>query len=62
MLASEQVELLNINHPDKKTRGDKAKYGAMKSVMLKVLPVAQPGMTIEALRDEVLPKLPSAVF
>ena len=62
MPTSGKIEILNVNHPSKKSSGDKTKYTAMKSAILMVLPAGAPGITIEELRDELLPKLPDAAF
>jgi hypothetical protein len=58
----EIVTVQNVNVPGYKHRVDAAKYAAMKTALLKVLPKKLPGLTQTQMRDAVLPHLPAATF
>ena len=57
-----QVEVENVNVPGLKTNVDAAKYNAMKTAFLKVLPKKSPGLTQKEIRISVVPHLPEALF
>ena len=59
---SDKVEVENPNSPGRTTRVDAAKYGAMKSALLAVLPAAAPGPTVAAAKAALLPLLPQDLF
>lgn len=58
----ERVRIENVNHPGKSTPVDGAKYRAMRSALLEVLPGATPGFTENQMREAVTPKLPEDLF
>lgn len=56
------VEVQNVVSPGHITRVDAAKYDAMKTAMLAVLPKAAPGMTPADIKIALVPKLPQDLF
>ena len=61
-MSKPSIEIENVNHPGKRTRADSAMYGAMRLAMLRALPPAAPGLTVNELSAAVLPHLPEALF
>lgn len=59
---SDKVEVENPNSPGRTTRVDAAKYGAMKTALLAVLPAAAPGLTVAAAKADLLELLPQDLF
>lgn len=59
---SDKVEVENPNSPGRTTRVDAAKYGAMKTALLAVLPAAAPGLTVAAAKAALLELLPQDLF
>ncbi|HLJ62085.1 MAG TPA: hypothetical protein VKZ50_20370 [bacterium] len=59
---SAQVEIENVNHPGRVTRGDAAAHEAMKRAILKILPKARPGLTVAEIQERVMAHLPEALF
>jgi len=59
---SDKVEVENPNSPGRTTRVDAAKYGAMKTALLAVLPAAAPGLTVAAAKADLLALLPQDLF
>jgi len=59
---SDKVEVENPNSPGRTTRVDAAKYGAMKTALLAVLPPDAPGLTVAAAKAALLPQLPDDLF
>ena len=59
---SDKVEVENPNSPGRTSRVDAAKYGAMKTALLAVLPGEAPGLTVAAAKAALLPKLPGDLF
>ena len=62
MAKGPQIEVENFISPGSRHRVDAAKYEAMKTAMLAVLPDAAPGMTVAAIKPLVVPLLPEALF
>lgn len=56
------VMIQNINVPGRSSRVDAAKYEAMRSALMKILPVKPPGLTQAEMFAAVLPHLPAALF
>ena len=52
----------NINTPGRTERVNTAKYTAMRTAMLAVLPEATPGLTAAEIKDLVKPRLPDDLF
>ncbi|PVH29889.1 DUF6958 family protein [Pararhodobacter oceanensis] len=52
-----KIEVRNINAPDHITRVDRAKYEAMKTALLGVLPADPPGLTAAEAKAALLPHL-----
>ena len=59
---SEKVEVRNVNAPHHVTRVDAAKYEAMKSALLAVLPQGAPGLTVAEAKEALKPSLPDDLF
>ena len=62
MSSEEKIEVENVNVPGQVTRVNKAKYQAMKSAMLEVLPSEAPGLNQNEVREAVIPHLPEDLF
>ena len=62
MAGGEQVTVENVNHPGRTSRVDAAKYAAMRSALLAVLPESPPGLTQKAMAAAVLEHLPEELF
>ncbi len=62
MSDAETIEILNVIQPGRTYRANRAKYDAMKTAVLKVLPKSAPGLTVEELGKGVLPHLPEKLF
>ena len=62
MAGGEQVTVENVNHPGRTSRVDAAKYAAMRSALLAVLPGSPPGLTQKAMAAAVLEHLPEELF
>lgn len=60
--AAEKIEIENIASPGRTMRVDRAKYEAMREVLLKVLPHSAPGLTVAEAKTSVLPLLPQDLF
>lgn len=58
----DRVVVENVNHPGQATRVDAAKYAAMRSALLRVLPVKEPGLTQAEMSRAVLRHLPREHF
>jgi hypothetical protein len=61
-MARKMVEVENVNHPGQLKVVDAAMYDAMRWALLKVLPKASPGLTIEEMYSKVAPQLPEHLF
>ena len=59
---SDKIEVRNINAPDHVTNVDAAKYNAMKSALMDVLPEGTPGMTVADAKEALRPALPDDLF
>lgn len=57
-----RVAIENANHPGRTSTVDAGMYGAMRDALLRVLPVAPPGLTQGEMRDAVVPHLPDDLF
>lgn len=62
MSESEKIEIENIASPGRTTRVDKAKYLAMETAYLSVLPPAPPGIPSSEAKQRLLPLLPEDLF
>lgn len=61
-MIDDKVEVLNVNHPGRSTRLDRAKYEAACTALLDALPAAQPGLTQSEMVAAVRQRLPDALF
>ena len=61
-MAGEKVEVLNVNQPGHVGRVDAAKYHAMRTAVLQVVPANAPGMTAKEIIAAVKPHLPEDLF
>ena len=59
---SDKIEVENVNVPGHVTRVDAAKYRAMKTALLAVLPAEEPGMTVKEALAALKPDLPDDLF
>ena len=59
---SDKIDVENVNVPGYVTRVDAAKYGAIRDLMLSVLPQGAPGMTARQIKDAMRPALPQDLF
>jgi hypothetical protein len=59
---ADPVEMLNVNSPNHVVRVERAKYDAMRSAMLAVVPAEAPGLTAAEIKARLLPLLPEALF
>ena len=60
--AEDKIEIQNFTSPGHVTRVDRAKYEAMRDVLLQVLPPGAPGLTVAEAKARLLPLLPEALF
>jgi len=56
------IEIENFASPGSKYRVDAAKYEAMRSAVMAVLPAALPGLTVAELKAALLPHLSQELF
>jgi len=62
-MAPEKIKVENVIRPGSPARNvDAAKYEAMKTALLKVLPDSAPGLTVAEARAQLLPHLPEDLF
>lgn len=61
-MSDDKITVENVNTPGRTSRVNAAKYGAMKEVLLRVLPNKKPGLTQQEMIDAVLPHLPQDLF
>ena len=61
-LMPDKIEIENVTQPGKTYRVDAAKFAAMKSAVLAVVPDAPPGMTPAEVIAAVRPLLPQDLF
>ena len=59
---SDKIEFENINIPGVTSRVDVAKYHAMRSAMLAVMPNDAAGETAQAIKEATKPHLPEDLF
>ena len=57
-----KVEIRNANNPGWSGRVDAAKYNAMKTALLKVIPRQAPGLTQTEMRNKAAFHLPAHIF
>ena len=57
-----KIAVENVNVPGHTTRVDAAKYAAMKTAILKILPAKPPGINQKQMSSGVLPHLPEDLF
>jgi hypothetical protein len=60
--SDDKITIENVNLPGKTYRVNAAKYEAMKTAMLQVLPEDEPGLTQAQIREAVVPHLPDHLF
>jgi hypothetical protein len=59
---TEKIEIENVNHPGRVTRGDADTYEAKKRAFLKILPKTSPGLTEVEIRGRIIAHLPEELF
>ena len=58
----QKIGIENINTPGRTTRVNRAKYEAMRTALLSVLPDAEPGLQVKDAKTALLPLLPETLF
>ena len=61
-MPDDKIEIESINSPGRTERVNRAKYGAMRTALLAVLPSAPPGLKVPDAKAALLPLLPDALF
>ncbi|MFN3465057.1 MAG: DUF6958 family protein [Terricaulis sp.] len=61
-MATDKIEVENVNHPGKTSRVDAEKYKAARTAMLKFLPKKPPGMTQHEMMLAMRDALPESTF
>lgn len=59
---SDKIEIENVVSPGHVIRVDRAKFIAMRTALLSVLPAGSPGLTSVAAKKSLLPLLPQDLF
>ncbi|NMA97449.1 MAG: hypothetical protein GX970_04940 [Phyllobacteriaceae bacterium] len=59
---TDKIEIENVGQPGKTYRVDAAKFAAVRTAVLDVLPEAAPGMTVAEVIAAVKPKLSADLF
>ena len=59
---SEKIEVENFTSPGRVQRVDRAKYTAVRDVVMKHMPAREPGATPAELIAEIKPRLPQDLF
>lgn len=59
---SEKITVENVNTPGRTSNVDAAKYTAMKTAFLHILPDASPGLTQKEIQEAVKAHLPEDLF
>ena len=59
---SDKIEIQNFTSPGHVYRVDRAKYEAMSTALLAVLPAEGPGLTVADAKAALLPRLPADLF
>lgn len=62
MAQADKIEIENFTSPGRTYRVDRAKYEAMRSAVVSVVPDTSPGITIADAQARVRPHLPEALF
>ena len=62
MAKAAKIEIENVLQPGKTYSADAAKYAAMKTAVLAVLPSKSPGLTVADVQQRVLSHLPEGLF
>ena len=60
--ANDRIAIENVVSPGRTYRVDRAKYEAMRTALLAVLPAGPPGMTPAEAQRALLPHLPADLF
>jgi hypothetical protein len=58
----DRIEIENFTSPGHVQRVDRAKYTAMREVLLAVLPIGAPGITVAEAKAALLPGLPEELY
>ncbi|WP_373353757.1 DUF6958 family protein [Pseudoroseicyclus sp. CXY001] len=61
-MSDETIEIENVGQPGKTYRANRQKFEAMRAAVIKVAPSDPPGMTIEELKQALLPHLDETLF
>lgn len=61
-MSGEKIEVENINTPGRITRVNRAKYEAMRTALMQVLPDTAPGLSAADAKEAAKPLLPDDLF
>ena len=61
-MSADKIDVENPSTPGKTTHVDRAKYTAMRTALLAVLPDQPPGMAVPTAKAALLPQLPQDLF
>ncbi|BAM04153.1 DUF6958 family protein [Phycisphaera mikurensis] len=62
MSKPDQIEVENVNHPDRRHNVDATKYQAVRKTLLEILPAKSPGLTQKQVQEQIKAKLPDELF
>ena len=58
----EKIEIESVTTPGRTERVDRAKYEAMRSALIPILPIEAPGLTVAEAKAALLPRLDPDLF
>ena len=61
-MTDDKIEVENVTSPGRTTRVNRAKYMAMRTALMAVLPASAPGMTVADAKAALLPRLDAELF
>ena len=61
-MTDDKIEVENVTSPGRTTRVTRAKYMAMRTALMAVLPASAPGMTVADAKAALLPRLDAELF
>ena len=61
-MTDNKIEVENVTSPGRTTRVNRAKYMAMRTALMAVLPASAPGMTVADTKAALLPRLDAELF
>lgn len=61
-MTDDKIEVENVTSPGRTTRVNRAKYMAMRTALMAVLPTSAPGMAVADAKAALLPRLDAELF